>query len=116
MDVPTICSGFERIGGAGVVTIGGEVDLGSVGKVAPHVNAAIRSDAATIVVDLTATTFMDSTGLAVILRLLRTVEHRGRRLVVACPPGDVRMAFAATRIDRILDLFDTRAAALDATG
>lgn len=65
-----------------VVEVRGDVDLGNAAELAAAMNEA--GSAAPVVVDLSACSYLDSTGLSVFVRHERT--HRGRMALVA-PPG-----------------------------
>ena len=70
-----------------------------------------------VVVDLSAVGFMDSTGLAVLLRALRALAGRGRLACAGAGEG-LRRLFEVTRLDKgLLDIHpdaDTAAKALAA--
>jgi anti-sigma B factor antagonist len=96
-----------------VVTVTGEVDIAT----SPQLRAALaeRPQAGgLLVLDLTAVTFMDSSGLSVILTLQRDTVASGERLAVVCPPGPARLLFEVTGVDAELPLHPTREAALAA--
>jgi anti-anti-sigma factor len=59
-----------------------------------------------VVLDLSELTFVDSTGLEVMLRAARRAREQGRRLVVARPTAHVRKLLEMTAIDQTLDIVD----------
>lgn len=64
----------------------GEIDLATV----PQLQAAVAAlGPGDVIVDLTRTTFMDSTGLTVLLATVSHIVAGGRRAAVVCPPGPV---------------------------
>jgi anti-sigma B factor antagonist len=69
-----------REGDAVRVSISGELDLVSAGKLDEAIRQAEESDAPAIVVDLTDLEFIDSTGLSVLLGAYRRNREEGRRL------------------------------------
>lgn len=95
-----------------VITVAGELDLALSAKVTPEINAAIRSSARAVLVDLGAVTMMDSSGLGLLVNAYRRLDRADRSLAIACPPGPPRRALELTGLDRELPLYDTREQAL----
>ena len=104
---------FDRVA---VVAVSGELDLALCVKLAPEVNAALRSPARAIVIDLEAVSLVDSSGIALLLNAFRHLDHTGRELAIACPVGSPRRAFELTALDRQLPMHETRQDALAAVG
>jgi anti-anti-sigma factor len=75
----------ERVDGAWVATAGGEIDMDS----APELRRALAGDgdAALVVLDLRAVTFLDSSALGLIVVELRRARERGSRFAVAAGRG-----------------------------
>jgi anti-sigma B factor antagonist len=81
----------------------GELDLLTVYGLEGHVlSEAGPGDVVTL--DLSATPFMDSTGLRVLLRLRQLAERSGWRLRVAGAPPQVRRMLALAGADKLLGL------------
>ncbi len=70
-----------------VVTVSGELDLALCIKLAPELNAAVRSTARAVVIDLEDVSLVDSSGIALLLNAFRHLDHAGRQLAIACPHG-----------------------------
>jgi anti-anti-sigma factor len=87
------------------VTFKGELDLSGVDVARNALERAGESEGM-IVLDLSGLSFIDSTGLEVILRAARRAEESGRRLVVKRPAPYVRRLFELTAIDQSLDIVD----------
>ena len=102
------------LGDVAFVAISGEFDLALCVKVAFDLNAALRSRAQAIVIDLDAVSFVDSSGIALLLNAFRRLDQAGRRLAIACPIGSPRRAFELTGLDRQLPIYDNRGDALAA--
>jgi anti-sigma B factor antagonist len=99
-----------------ILTVTGELDFALCIKVAPELNAALRSPARAIVIDLEGVSLVDSSGIALLINAYRRLDHAGRELAIACPMGPQRRAFELTALDRQLPLHETRKAALAAVG
>lgn len=89
-----------------VVSVGGEVDLETASQLGDHALDALR-DCPNLVLDLTDVTFMDSTGLKVLLSIQRRADLAGGTLAVAGPTRSVRKILALTGLDQTFRLFDT---------
>ena len=85
--------------GATVVTLCGELDLAS----APRVDAALDAlDETDVVVDLRPLTYLDSTGVRLLLRRDREARALGRRFILRPAPPGVQRLFELTHTDRRL--------------
>jgi anti-sigma B factor antagonist len=102
-----------REGDHTLVRVSGDVDIATRPELAAELDEARQGDGP-ILVDLTDVTFMDSTGLALMLALDRDARASGRPLAIACPEGPVRLLFAVSGVESELPLYPTRAAALAA--
>ncbi len=93
-----------------VVSLAGEHDLYTAPKVQEELRSAIASGARTIVVDLTETTFLDSTMLHVLLSA-RNEHGDGGRFLLVTDDATVKRVFEVTGIDRFFDFYPSRRAA-----
>jgi anti-sigma B factor antagonist len=89
--------------GAMTISLGGELDI----AVADQLSATlidIISKAPTIVVcDLGRVTFIDSTGLRVLLRMREAARHSSRKLLIGRTSEPVRRVLSITDLTKILD-------------
>lgn len=102
------------VGRRAVLSVAGEIDM----TTAPALQGAIQSAAGRafeVWLDLTATTFMDSSGIHVLSRARTRLAEANGRLAVICPNGPVRRVLSLTGVDQFLELHSTRRAAHDAT-
>ena len=76
----------------------GEVDVMTVQTLADSLSAAVRQTEGDVVVDLSETTFLDSTGLHVLLGWQRRLAQRSRSLRVICGQGPVRQVIETARL------------------
>src|SRR5437868_12473466 len=96
-----------------IVTVSGEFDLARCIKLAPELNAVLRSEARAIVIDLEDVSLIDSSGIALLLNAFRRLDQDGRRLAIACPRAQ-RRVFELTALDRQLPMYETTSDALAA--
>ena len=105
----------NRVGDVVTVAVEGELDLLTAPKLVARITELLRGGsrwrrmAADVVVDLTATQFIDSAGLAVLLNLQRRMERRGRSLRVLCEEGPVRRVIEMARLEEALGVVTSSA-------
>ena len=95
------------LGDVAILTVTGELDFALCVKLAPELNAALRSPARAIVIDLEGVSLVDSSGIALLMNAFRRLDHAGRELAIACPMGPQRRAFELTALDRQLPMHET---------
>jgi anti-anti-sigma factor len=88
------------------VALVGELDLSTVAKVQEELRRVEASSPATLVVDLSKLTFLDSTGLRCIVTADERARAEGRRIVIVRGPDAVQRVFAITRLEERLDMVD----------
>jgi len=91
--------------GVHVVRVSGEFDLSGCDRFR---DASERPDAELVVVDLSETTFLDSSALSELIRLQRLTQRRGSRLAILRPAGRADRIFKLTGMDGHLPLYDER--------
>ena len=96
-----------------MVAVRGEVDLHTAPDLADELSALIGRGAREIVVDLSASTFIDSTTLGVLLHALKRLESRRGRLVIVSNDRRILRTFEITGLDRRFRLEDSLADALE---
>ncbi|MEU7428266.1 STAS domain-containing protein [Streptomyces sp. NPDC040750] len=102
--------GEDREGWA-VLVLAGEVDLALSPALREGVNVLIGEGRARIVVDLEHVTFMDSTGLGVLVYAFRRTSALAGRLRLAHPGEQVCRLLELTGLDSALEVFADTAAA-----
>lgn len=94
----------DVLDGPARVAVGGELDLGTVGRFEAALSQAEARGDDPVVVDLRDVAFMDSSGLRAILEAYKRGLSAGRRLVVVCGPGAVRRVLEITGASTVLDV------------
>src|ERR687893_1566443 len=89
---------------AHVVAVRGEVDLFTAPEFKQRVMGPIAAGVDHLVVDLTETTFIDSSSLGVLIGAHRRLKSRGGRLVVACAEDAIIKTFRITGLDTVFTL------------
>jgi anti-anti-sigma factor len=90
-----------------VVRVRGELDLSNVEELASSIDQAEQQGVKQLVVDLMECEFIDSAGLAVILRGAKRLDEAGGRLSVACGHPEIRRLLALTAIDQTVAVLDS---------
>jgi anti-anti-sigma factor len=91
--------------------VSGEIDLDSAPRVADAIDDALGDAALEFWLDFSATQFMDSTGVHLLLETQERIRGQSRKLAVICPAGPVRRVLELAGVAQQLPLFDDRAAA-----
>jgi anti-sigma B factor antagonist len=99
-----------------VITVTGEIHVSTAPEFNRRLNAAIARGKTGLVLDLTPTEFIDSTGLSVLLNGLRRVTRQRGRMALVCTNPTVLRLFEITRLDTTFDIHPTREDALKAVG
>jgi anti-anti-sigma factor len=90
------------VDGAIVLALHGELDLGSAPALEGALSEFERSGSPRLVIDLENLQFMDSTGLALMVRAQQAARESGYRLVCRRGPKQVQRLFELTGvIDRL---------------
>lgn len=89
-----------------VVTVSGEIDLASAPRVESRV-AELMSSGVKLVVDLGSVTFIDSTGLRVLISSHREVESHGGSFAVIAGHGPVARLLDLTGVDQQMPIHDS---------
>ena len=99
-----------------VLTPFGDLDMAG----APDFRQAVVREVAEgrnhLVVDLSAVTFLDSSGLGAIIGGLRRTRAHGGDLVLVCPDSEIWRAFELCDLDRVFNLHADLAAAIAQPG
>ena len=104
----------EAVGNVSVLTVPGTfLDASNAPALKQRV-AGIVERASRLVLDLSHVEFVDSSGYGAILTCLRQVNSVGGKLAVCGVTPPVHALFELVRMDRILDVYDSRDAAIKA--
>jgi anti-sigma B factor antagonist len=101
----------ERAGERIVLRFAGEIDIATAQRLQDALDAAMSAGAAEIWIDLTAVRFIDSTGIAALLRATAALPGP-RRLAVICPDGPARRALELCGLGKVLALYGDRTSAV----
>jgi anti-sigma B factor antagonist len=97
-----------------VLPLEGEIDLHVSPRVAGALGAMIEQKPQRLVVDLSKVTYIDSSGLAVLIEGMQNVEAYGGKFILAGLQDNVRPIFEIARLDQVFIIFPHVDAALAA--
>src|SRR5438477_393358 len=90
-----------------VLPLEGEIDL----HVSPEVADALRTMSAKklnqVIVDLSKVTYLDSSGLAVLIEAMQNVQEYGGKFAVAGIQESMKHIFDIARLDQVFQIFPT---------
>jgi anti-sigma B factor antagonist len=103
------------VGRAAVISLPAEIDMINADLIRDDLLSVLNRGPATLIVDMSATTFCNSAGVNALLRAHRraTASESHMWLVVPAPP--VRRVLSITGVDYLMEIYPTVTAALDAT-
>lgn len=84
------------------IAVEGEVDLATVEKLQAAIDAVLGGSGSHLVVDLTATSFMDSTGLKALITSHRSFDEEGRSFAIAVNGGPVSRLIDLSGVDKTI--------------
>jgi anti-anti-sigma factor len=95
----------EQQGSLCLVRVYGEIDMSNDREVLTAIEVAVARETDRLVVDLTHTTYLDSAGLALLLRLADRIQARQQMLSVVVPvESPVRRTFELTGLPSVIDV------------
>ena len=97
-----------------VLPLEGEIDLHVSTRVAASLGALIDQKPSRLVVDLSRVSYIDSSGLAVLIEGMQNVEAYGGKFILAGLQENVRPIFEIARLDQVFIIFPHVDAALAA--
>lgn len=102
--------------GLTVVVAAGEIDIYSAPQLKETLYSAITGDLRGLLLDMSAVTFIDSTGLAVLVDARKRAQAIEANMALVIQDPNVRKVFEITALDQVFALHETREAARLALG
>ncbi|MEO3811736.1 STAS domain-containing protein [Sphaerisporangium sp. B11E5] len=104
----------RAFGDAVVVAVEGELDLFTAPFLRDEVRDAIKQDSSRLVLDLGELSFMDSSGLSVLIEAWRLATGEGGGVSLAAPQAPVARILRTTGLDRRIKVYPDVDAAISA--
>jgi anti-sigma B factor antagonist len=90
-----------------VLPLEGEIDLHVSSEVAESLRTMIAKRPKLVVIDLTKVTYLDSSGLAVLIEGMQKVQEHGGKFALAGVQESVQHIFEIARLDQVFQIFPT---------
>jgi anti-sigma B factor antagonist len=101
------------VGDRTVVKVGGEIDVYTAAVLRERLAGLVDAGRTDLVIDLTPVRFMDSTGLGVLLGVLKRVRGQEGRLELVIDSERLLEVFRITALTQIFTIHDTLESALE---
>jgi anti-sigma B factor antagonist len=98
--------------GVGVISLTGEVDLYTAPELKQELVRFIEEGKRMVVIDMTETTFIDSTTLGVLVSGIKRLQPLNGRLALVIVDRNILKIFEITGLDRVFSIFEDRSRAL----
>jgi anti-sigma B factor antagonist len=88
-----------------VIPLEGEIDLHVSPRIAATLNNALKKQPRNLVVDLSKVSYIDSSGLAVLIEAMQNVEKYGGKFALVGLQENVKPIFEIARLDQVFRIF-----------
>ncbi len=103
----------EQRGGVVIARVSGEVDLSNAASVTDRLIEATPNSATALVLDLSGTQYLDSSGVRMLFELAQRLRNRGQELELVVPDdSNVRRVLLLTEVERVVPLSSSVEAAV----
>lgn len=90
-----------------VITVDGEIDLSTSGQLDDAVVESLGQQTSHLTLDLSKVTFLDSSGLGVIVKALKRAKEAGTAFDVVASNDRVLKVFKLTGLDAVVEIYST---------
>jgi anti-anti-sigma factor len=96
---------FGRLGDAVLARVSGEVDLSNATSVREQVFDAVPNSASALVLDLSETRYLDSSGVRLIFELAERLRNRGQGFELIVPEDSlIKRVLLLTKVDAVVQM------------
>lgn len=89
-----------------MVSVRGEIDIYSIEKFRDSIEEKIKTQASEIILDCSELSYMDSTGMGVLIELRNKTKELGQKIIMMNPRPNIRKLLALTGVDKIIEIVD----------
>ncbi len=104
----------RRVPGVAVMDLYGEIDREAADVLAAAYQDAVRCDTSVVLLNFSGVNYINSTGIALLVELLRRTRASGRRIVGCGLTDHYRFIFEITRLADFMSVYPDEASAFDA--
>jgi len=102
--------------GLEIINIAGRFVMADAPEAREKIKSLIEGGAERLLVDLSGVTFIDTSGLSVLISAYKLISAKNGRMVLCGIPGNVRTLLELTRLNEIFESYASVDAALAALG
>ena len=104
---------LEQVGNVVVAHVSGEVDLSNAASVTERLVDAMPNSATALVLDLSGTHYLDSSGVRMLFELAQRLRNRGQELEIVVPDeSNVKRVLLLTEVERVVPMSSSVEAAV----
>ncbi len=96
---------IEKSNGWTVFHLDGDLDAGSAGDIQSQFMGALEDGGSSFLLDLERVNYLDSSGLAALVKFYKEIRTRGGALALCAVQRDALKIFQLTRLDKIFTIF-----------
>ena len=97
-----------------VIALPAEIDMANAGRAGQQLGSAFAPSVATVIADMTATTFCDSSGISMLVRAHQQAAANNTQLRLVVPSAAVLRALTLVGMDDLLPIYPSLSQALAA--
>ncbi|PKM54235.1 MAG: anti-sigma factor antagonist [Firmicutes bacterium HGW-Firmicutes-3] len=95
-----------EMGKTSMIRIVGEIDIYSIEKFRETIEEKIKTQAPEIILDCSELSYMDSTGMGVLIELRNKTKEMGQKIIMINPRPNIKKLMALTGVDKIIEIVD----------
>ena len=107
-------TGVEKIDGVAILTLEGEINVTNSVKLREVLIKITKEGLNKILVDFEKVAFIDSSGLAVLIEVVKLLKEKNGKLVLCNVNKKIRGIFEITKVYKLIDIHENRQTALEA--
>ncbi|OGX16782.1 MAG: hypothetical protein A3K83_04665 [Omnitrophica WOR_2 bacterium RBG_13_44_8b] len=105
-------SGVEIVDGVAVLLLAGEINVTNSAKLPDECAKLIGQGLNKVLVDFEKVIFIDSSGLAALIEMLKLLKQKNGTLALSNVNKQIKGIFQITKFDKVFDIYENREAAL----
>jgi len=98
---------INEMGKTNMVCIKGEIDIYSIEKFRETIENQIKTQVPEIILDCSELSYMDSTGMGVLIELRNKTKEMGQKIVMLNPRPNIKKLLTLTGVDKIIEVIDS---------
>lgn len=99
-----IKSNYENNSNEWIFSLNGELDLSTANKLKDDLYKSIEEKLSDVVIDMTSLEYIDSTGIGVLVGLMKKLRTQGKDIKISNAKDNVKRIFKITGIDQIISM------------